>query len=695
MSQTELDQSFLTSTPPTVLEEDVAIESPEIESPTVESPSVESPGLFEYEGPFGIQEYDSDWFNNRRRGYRERRTEERERIQNVYDQYGEIGEVSDLVDTEEFFKDFEGIDLDFGDLDFDVNVSLPKIDLKKLGLELPEWRPDLRLDDLKIGSLNLADFDLSVPDGIEAFAKAMAEEARKALKNLPDVNFDIDIDFPEFDLPSFSFEGGEGAGEFLENLGGLGKDSYKALSEVQKFRKNPTVENAKKVVDKVNSLTNTMSEAGLDIGDVPEAATDLILDAGAVASIADFVDDPNITNAVEAYQGADFLLESYTDLEGMPGSNSKIAKLAGKATVVLNAATAIDEFAKDPSIGNALIASSSTASAVSAVATTEATKNTAATFAATLGPIAAVYTAFNVLKTIQQSDIDYTRSDGYITYKNGEFSTEFAKGSDGGEAGWAEGQTRAAIKTLNELTDTYKFQVDEKKLSEVFNSTESKSFITSNPEYAQVRGEGKMSLSASDTIVSLLKSGALKPSEDTPEEILENEAAFSEFLGDQINKTQDEFASIMWSNYKGRYKTGLSLNGPIYETVNFSSSESAKTWLDSTNLENDKIRFETTKDGGYSFTEYVSEEEEDRRDYYGGQESRGQTSRYKPRRDWRDRLGSTGSHVIASEPKSTTEQKSKKQAVTSVPATSSFLQGNPTSFNFSPEQLKNLANLRI
>jgi len=45
MSQTELDQSFLTSTPPTVLEEDVAIESPEIESPTVESPSVESPGL--------------------------------------------------------------------------------------------------------------------------------------------------------------------------------------------------------------------------------------------------------------------------------------------------------------------------------------------------------------------------------------------------------------------------------------------------------------------------------------------------------------------------------------------------------------------------------------------------------------------------------------------------------------------------
>ena len=48
MSQTELDQSFLTSTPPTVLEEDVAIESPEIESPTVESPSLESPGLFAY-----------------------------------------------------------------------------------------------------------------------------------------------------------------------------------------------------------------------------------------------------------------------------------------------------------------------------------------------------------------------------------------------------------------------------------------------------------------------------------------------------------------------------------------------------------------------------------------------------------------------------------------------------------------------
>ena len=102
------------------------------------------------------------------------RLDERKAVLDTYDnfEFGEDGSIK--IKSPEFDL---GIDFDFD------------LDLRELGFNLPEWNPDLRLSDLKIGDFDLPNIDLKLPDGLTNFLNTAANKLEDLVPdiNLPDV----------------------------------------------------------------------------------------------------------------------------------------------------------------------------------------------------------------------------------------------------------------------------------------------------------------------------------------------------------------------------------------------------------------------------------------------------------------------------------------------------------------------------
>ncbi len=541
------------------------VETPTAESPAaqiVESPTVDSPELFDYEGPFSIgpiEAYKPD-FNLFQR-QRDRRD-----IANLYGSF-DLG--------------LDGIKFKKPDIDIDFDIPYPDIDLSEFGFELPEFSVDLKKEDLS-QFFDLG-FDFSTPDWAKQFMSKFSFDINQFIK-------DMDFNNMSASLPKF------------EGYGNAGKKAYSAVSQLTNFYRNPSLANAEKTVESIGNFSAALDKEGFDTGSIfgekltslaPELASGL-LDVGSVASLQSFIDNPTVTGAVSAYEGADRLLREYTDVEGLPGASSDIAKYAGQAVSVINAATAIDDFLKNPNVGSALAGSAAVANAVSSFTSLgagvagppTATAAAASQAAATLGGAASFYAAVQLVRALTY-DQDYSRSDGSVDYRGGRFETTFLNGADGGEYAyvhWADAHTYAATTTLNSLIDDYGFTVDQQKLNQTFRGYNKKSYITNNRQYA-LQGGRDASYSANDMVISLLKSGSLKPSGETPFDIVKSEGDFGTFIGELLAKTQNEAATRMY-NQNGftsqKYKRGAGLSRKIANQtyIPFASQQFAQNFID-------------------------------------------------------------------------------------------------------------------
>ena len=581
MSEITTSSSFLdTNTLQGELKNVSPVESPELDFSAVESPTVDSPTFFEYEGPFGIGPKDDDlWFETRYRQRQLMRLDERKAVLDTYDnfEFGEDGSIK--IKSPEFDL---GIDFDFD------------LDLRELGFNLPEWNPDLRLSDLKIGDFDLPNIDLKLPDGLTNFLNTAANKLEDLV---PDINL------PDVELP--------------KGVGGTVKTTYNAISQVKNLVNNPTVDNAQITIDAINKVTEKINaNYGKDVT-LPSSISDGILDVSAVAAIKNFVDDPSFVSAVSAYQGADRILEQYTDLEGLPGDQSAIAKLGGKVVMIVNAATDIEEFMENPNIGSAISTSAAVSNAIVALTKEQTTANiTASNIVAGLAPIAAFYTGIKFFEALTY-DQDYSRSEGIVEFKNGKFETTLVRGSDGGPLGythWADAHTYAATETLNSLIEDYGFVVDENALAKVFGDKMNKSYITNNSQYA-LQGGRTASASANDMILSLVKAGAFIPSSETPENIIKDEAEFGKFIGQLLIDTQDKAATRLYDQQGFVFKKEAFKNRgtPNFGYMQFGSQQTAQAYANekNVNIQGSKIEMgqrtgRLTADLNFTQTRYVA-----------------------------------------------------------------------------------------
>ena len=218
-----------------------------------------------------------------------------------------------------------------------------------------------------------------------------------------------------------------------------------------------------------------------------------------------------------------------------------------KAASVAAGMLAINEFIKDPSIGTALGAGAATAQAAASFGVSGA--NAAA---ATLGPAALFFAGAQILGSLLR-DRDYMRSQGSFSFHapTGTFTVSEKMGADGGSSAWIDGQQAVILSTLDELTNTYGFEVDAAGVSKAFEGGyRGKNYITNSVSYAR-QGGRNASFSAQDYVFNLISNGGLKAGENTNLEITQDPAAFIKFMGELNTKMQDQYASYMWRNHNG------------------------------------------------------------------------------------------------------------------------------------------------
>lgn len=230
-------------------------------------------------------------------------------------------------------------------------------------------------------------------------------------------------------------------------------------------------------------------------------------------------------------------------------------EFAKKTANVAVALIALDDFVDDPNLKSGLVATGATAAAVSAITSLPAnvagpptaTAAISSKIASVVNPILTIYAGIQMFRALT-FDKDYNRSQGYITYDNGNFNISKVRGADGGRSDWADGQTKAAQDTLNMLVNDYGFEVNEKVAKEILST---KGLIMNNYTYGKRMGGRDASLNAGELIYAMIAKGGLKVTQDTPAEIAETPLDFITFIGDVQKDAQDKYAAYMYDQYGG------------------------------------------------------------------------------------------------------------------------------------------------
>lgn len=284
--------------------------------------------------------------------------------------------------------------------------------------------------------------------------------------------------------------------------------------------------------------------------------------------------------------------------------------LAKKAAVTAAAFLALDNFVDDPNVPNAVIATGATATAVSQLTSLAAGVQGPPTQIAALSteiasianPISLFIAGTQILDFVMR-DQDYRRSSAEIEYKDGKFIASNIGGHDAGSINFADGQSKTVLKMIDVLQKEYGFIADEA----VVNSTLSrKGYLSNNVQYGkQGAGMNTGSIGASDLIYSLMREGALKVSANTPEEILTDPNTFIGFIDEFQKRTQDEYAKYMWANYDGKEdftgKRGKMSKGYIVGYAAYGSENLAKAQVSMLN-DNHSVKLEGAANVGYKFT---------------------------------------------------------------------------------------------
>ena len=288
-------------------------------------------------------------------------------------------------------------------------------------------------------------------------------------------------------------------------------------------------------------------------------------------------------------------------------SRVETAKEFAKKTASVTAAIiALDDFVDDPNLQSGLVATGATASAVAAVTSLPAnvagpptaTAAISSKIASVVNPILTFYAGVQIFKALTY-DKDYYRSQGYITYDNGNFNISKVRGADGGRSDWADGQTKAAQDNLNMMVNDYGFKVDEKVANEILST---KGLIMNNYTYGKKMGGRDASLNAGELIYAMIVKGGLKITEDTPAEIAETPLAFLTFIGDVQKDAQDKYAAYMYDEYGGLedYRRTGSKSPQSKRVINkkyaaFGREETAQAYADSWNADPSNASVTLTK----------------------------------------------------------------------------------------------------
>jgi len=416
-----------------------------------------------------------------------------------------------------------------------------------------------------------------------------------------DGKLDINITLPKIPVP-------DTLKEIVDNLGSGTTNVVEAYANIENLIENPSGVNADKAVEIINNIG---FDSGASQPIIPPEVGGALADAADVAAIVEAFENPDAESLTNAYAAADSLKIAYSE----SGAGLPAGEAIGNIGTILSGIEALDNGIETPAeainVVNAanlasgfasnLMAGQSAATAASGAAAAGFMPESFTNFLGPVGTIAGIVGGLKAVSSLAKGGAagEYPRVVGDFEVEGGRLkvggNVDAADVSEGGDAGrvnqnWAQQTFDSGAQMTNDLIDNYGFQLDESKAGNLLK-------IQSSSYYNK---EGKLPMNAPDLVVKLIQSGALKPTENTPQEILTSNEAFGSFLDGRLAKGQDEYAAKIYDmtnkiaqtgesdGYKnptayfgGEYvgAEGRTVGPKTFSKAKFAAKESAEDWV--------------------------------------------------------------------------------------------------------------------
>ena len=183
----------------------------------------------------------------------------------------------------------------------------------------------------------------------------------------------------------------------------------------------------------------------------------------------------------------------------------------------------------------------------------------------------------------------YARIQGDFDLKDGRFAVgggvRAADTYRGVGDKFAQETMNSGVSMANSLVDDYGFEIDEQALNAAPENI--MKLQTSGYYNREGRAQYGSAVGSEDFVVKLIQNGVLKPTENTPPEILTSNEAFASFVTDHLDKGRDEYAAKMYDITDGTGKEMVKHSGGgkgrkeiVTSKASFATQEAAQSWAD-------------------------------------------------------------------------------------------------------------------
>ena len=441
-------------------------------------------------------------------------------------------------------------------------------------------------------------------DPTEDVLKAPLQAAEKALEPVVEA-IDIAIDTPEpikkiedvakaipekldelVQTPETikSFE--DSAKSFLDTLPDTTTNLVSTYADVENMIENPSAENVDKAVQAINDIG---FDAGATAPVVPPAVGEGLSVVADIDAIIDAFENPDAESLTNAYAAADGLAATYTEAGGLPAGEA-----IGQVGTIFTGLEALDGGIESAADAVNVVNAANAVASMAGATTTSAAGVTAGflppNVTAALGPISMILSAPSIMKSISSlakggAAGTYERIQGEFDLKDGKFAVGGGvRAADTNRSfgdKYAQETMNSGVSMANSLVDDYGFEIDQQALNAAPENI--MRLQTSGYYNREGRAQYGSSVGSADFVVKLLQNGVLKPTENTPPEILASNEAFASFVTDHIDKGQDEYAAKMYTDTGGTgAEFGVKTRNQgttIKQRAKFATQDAAQSWV--------------------------------------------------------------------------------------------------------------------
>lgn len=374
----------------------------------------------------------------------------------------------------------------------------------------------------------------------------------------------------------------DSAKSFLDTLPEATKNLVSTYADVENMVKNPSAENVDKTVRAINDIGFDAGATAPVVSPVVGEGLSFVAD---IDAIIDAFKNPDAESLTNAYAAADGLAATYTEAGGLPAGEA-----IGQVGTIFTGLEALDGGIESAAEAVNVVNAANAVAGMAGATTTSATGATSAGFLpAGLGTF---FAAASLVKPISSalkggSAGTYARIQGDFELKDGRFAVgggvRAADTYRGVGDKFAEETMNSGVSMANSLVDDYGFEIDEQALKDAPSNIMS---LQTSQYYLDRHAKGS-SVGSEDFVVKLLQNGALKPTENTPSEILTSNEAFASFVTNHLDKGRDEYAAKMYDITDGTGEEMVVMSGggknrtrTVVSNASFATEEAAQSWAD-------------------------------------------------------------------------------------------------------------------